>query len=162
MISIHFQGKRFSITAFQVCATTTNAEGAEIEQSYEDLQDLLELTPKSRCPFHHRGLDCKSRKSRDTWSNRQVWAWSTEWSIAKANRDLPRECTGHNKHSLPKHRRQLYNRSSPDGQYQNWLIIFFAVKDGEALYIQKKQDEELTVAWIMSSLLPNSDLNWKK
>ena len=78
MISIHFQGKRFSITAFQVCATTTNAEGAEIEQSYEDLQDVLELTPKSRCPFHHRGLECKSGKSRDTWSNRQVWAWSTE------------------------------------------------------------------------------------
>ena len=42
------------------------------------------------------------------------------------------------------------------------LIIFFAAKDGEALYSQQKQDQELTVAQIMSSLLPNSDLNWRK
>ena len=43
-------------------------------------------------------IQCKSRKSRNT---RQVWPWSTEWSRAKANRVLPRECTGHSKHSLP-------------------------------------------------------------
>ena len=42
------------------------------------------------------------------------------------------------------------------------LIIFFAVKDKEALYSQKKQDQELTVAQIMNSLLPNSGLNWRK
>ena len=42
------------------------------------------------------------------------------------------------------------------------LIIFFAAKDGEALYSQQKQDWELTMAQIMNSLLPNSDLNWKK
>ena len=46
-------------------------------------------------------LECKSRKSRDTWSNRQVWPWSTKWSRAKANRVLPREHTGHSKHPLP-------------------------------------------------------------
>ena len=56
---------------------------------------------KKRCPFHHRGLECKSRKSRDTWSNRQVWPWNTKWSRAKANRVLPREHTGHRKHPLP-------------------------------------------------------------
>ena len=42
------------------------------------------------------------------------------------------------------------------------LIVFFAAKDGEALYSQQKQDRELTVAQIMSSLLPNSDLSWRK
>ena len=42
------------------------------------------------------------------------------------------------------------------------LIILFAAKDGEVLYSQEKQDQELTVAQIMSSLLPNSDLNWRK
>ena len=42
------------------------------------------------------------------------------------------------------------------------LIIFIAAKDGEALYSQQKQDQELTVAQIMNSLLPNSDLNWRK
>ena len=49
-----------------------------IGQFYEDLQDLLEVTHTKNCPFHHRGLKCKSRKSRDTWSNRQVWPWSTK------------------------------------------------------------------------------------
>ena len=43
----------------------------------------------------------QSRKSRDTWSSRQVWPWSIKWSRAKANRALPRECTGHSKHPLP-------------------------------------------------------------
>ena len=42
------------------------------------------------------------------------------------------------------------------------LIIFFAAKDGEALYSQQKQDQELTVAQIMNFLFPNSDLNWRK
>ena len=53
-------------------------------------------TPK-RCPFHYRGLECKSRKSRNIWSKRQIWPWSTEWSRPKA---LPRESTGHSKHPL--------------------------------------------------------------
>ena len=69
MISVCFQGKPFNITVIQVYAPTTNAKEVEVEQFYEDLQDLLELTPKKRCPFHHSGLECKSRKSRDTWSN---------------------------------------------------------------------------------------------
>ena len=68
---------------------------------YDDLQDLLELTPKKRCPFHQRRLECKSRKSRHTWKNRQIWPWNTEWSRAKANRVLPRKCTGHSKHPPP-------------------------------------------------------------
>ena len=56
---------------------------------------------QKRCPFHYRGLECKSRKSRNTWSIRQIWPWSTEWSRAKANRVLPRERTGHSKYPLP-------------------------------------------------------------
>ena len=45
---------------------------------------------QKRCPFHYRGLECKSRKSRNTWSNRQIWPWNAEWSRAKTNRVLPR------------------------------------------------------------------------
>ena len=56
---------------------------------------------QKRCPFHYRGLECKSRKSRNTWSNRQIWPWNEEWSRAKTNRVLPRKCTGHSKHRLP-------------------------------------------------------------
>ena len=76
VISVRLQGKPFNITGIQVYAPTTNAKEAEVEQFYDDLQDLLELTPKKRCHFHHRGLEYKSKKSRDTWSNRQVWPWS--------------------------------------------------------------------------------------
>ena len=66
MISLHFQGKPFNITVIKVYAPTSNAEEAEVEWVYEDLQDLLELTSKKRCSFHYRGLECKSRKSRGT------------------------------------------------------------------------------------------------
>ena len=99
--SVCFQGKPFNITVIQVCALTSNAEETEVEQFYENLQDLLELTPKKRCPFHYMGLECKSRKPRDTWSNRQIWPWSTKRSRSKANRVLPREYTSHSKHPLP-------------------------------------------------------------
>ena len=77
MVSVCFQGKPFNITVIQAYApTNSNAEEAEVERFYEDLQDL-ELTPKKDALFI-RGLECKSRKSRDTWSNREVWHWSTE------------------------------------------------------------------------------------
>ena len=77
MISVHFQGKPFNITVIQAYASASNAEEAELEQFYEDLQDLLELTPKKDVLFIYRGLECKSRKSRNTWNNRQIWPWST-------------------------------------------------------------------------------------
>ena len=101
MISVHFQGKPFNITVIQVYAPSRNTEEAEVERFYEDLQDLLELTPKKRCPFHNKGLECKSRKSRNIWGNRKIWPWNTEWSRAKANRVLPRKHTCHSKHPLP-------------------------------------------------------------
>ena len=99
MISVRFQGKPFNITVIQVYAPTSNAEEAEVERLYEDLQDLLEQPKKMS--FHYRELECKSRKSRKTWSNRQIWPWNIERSKAKANRALPRKCTGHSKHCLP-------------------------------------------------------------
>ena len=78
MTFVHFQSKPFNITVIQVSAPTSNAEEADTEWFYEDLQDLLELTPKKRCLFHYKGLVCKSRKSSNTGSNRQIWPWSTE------------------------------------------------------------------------------------
>ena len=101
MISVRFWGKSFNTTVIQVYATTTNVKEDEVYWFYEDLQDLLELRPKKDVLFHHRGLECKSRKSRDTWSSRQVWLGSTKWSRAKANRVLLKESTGHSKHPLP-------------------------------------------------------------
>ena len=80
MISVHFQGKpwkRINIMVIQIYASTSNAEEIEVEQFYEDPHALLELTTK-KMSFHNRELECKSRKSRNTWSNRQIWPWSIE------------------------------------------------------------------------------------
>ena len=77
MSSVRFQGKPFNVILIQVCAPISNAEEAEVEWFYENLQDLLELTPKEMS-FHYRGLECKSRKSNNTWNNRQIWPWNTE------------------------------------------------------------------------------------
>ena len=77
MISVCLEAKRFNLTVIQLCATTSNAEEAEVEWFYEDQQDLLELTPKKDVLFIIE-LECKSRKSRNTWSNRQIWPWNTE------------------------------------------------------------------------------------
>ena len=72
MISVRFQGKSFNNTVIQVYALTSNAEEAEGEQFYEDLQDLLELTPPKDVLFIIGDWNAKVG-SQDTRSNRQVW-----------------------------------------------------------------------------------------
>ena len=57
MISVRFQGKPFNITVIQIFPPITYADEAEVELFYEDLQDVLELTPQKRCLFHYRGLE---------------------------------------------------------------------------------------------------------
>ena len=69
-----------------------------------------------------------------------------------------KERTGHSKH-LPTKQEKTLHMDITRWSTQIRLIIFFAAKDGEAVYSQQKQDQELTVPRIMSSLLPNSDLN---
>ena len=71
---------------------------------------------QKRCPFHYRGLKCKSRKSRDTWSNRQIWPWSTKQSRSKANSVAKRM---HRSQQTPSNTREDYTWTSPDGQYRN-------------------------------------------
>ena len=68
MISARFQGKPFNITVIQIYSLTGNAKEAKYEGFYEDLQDLLELTPKKDVLFIIGDLECKSRKSRNIWS----------------------------------------------------------------------------------------------
>ena len=76
---------------------------------------------QKKCPFHYRGLECKSRKSRDIWSNRQIWPQSTKQSRAKANKVFPRESTGHSKRPLLTTWDDSTTWTSPDGQYQNQI-----------------------------------------
>ena len=95
----------------------SNAKEAEVEWFYKDLQDLLELTPQKGCPFYYKGLECKSRKSRNTCSNRQILPWSKEWSRAKANRFCQDNTLVIANTLFQQHKRRLHTWTSPDGQH---------------------------------------------
>src|SRR5574341_636225 len=159
MISVHFQGKLFNITVIQVYAPTSNTEEAEVERFYEDLQDLLELTPKKDVLFIIGDWNAKvgSQETPGVTGKFGLGIWN-EAGQRLINRVLPRKCTGHNKHPLPTTQEKTLYMNITRRSTEIRLIIFFAAKDGEALYSQQKQDWELTVAQIMNSLLPNSDL----
>ena len=141
----------------------SNAEEAEIDRFYEDLQDLLKLTPQKKCPFHYRGLECKSRKSRYTWSNRQIWPWRTEWMGQRLiefyqENALVIANTLFQQHKEKTLHMDITRWSTPKS---DWLYSLQPTM--EKLYtVSKNKALELTVAQIMNSLLPNSDLNWRK
>ena len=100
MISVHFQGKPFNITVIQVYTPTSNAEEAEVEWFYEELQNLLELTPQEDVLFIIGDLNVKVG-SQEIARVTGEFGLSTKQSRSKANRVLPRKCTGHSKHPLP-------------------------------------------------------------
>ena len=113
--------------------------------------------------FSSQGIGMQNKKSSITWSNRQIWHWSTKWSRSKAIRVFPRECTGHNTHPLlTTHEKTLHMDINQMVNTEIRLIIFFAAKDGEALYSQQKEDQQLSLAQVINSLLSNSNLNWIK
>ena len=150
MISIHFQGKPFNITVIQVYAPTNNAEEAEIEWFYEDVQDLQELTLKKDVLFIIGDWNTKV-------GSQEIPRITGKFGLGVQKE--ARECTGHSKHPLPTTKRRLYTWTSPYSQHRNQIDYILCVKDGDVLYSQQKQDRELTVAQIMNSLLPNSDFN---
>ena len=78
MFSVYFQGKPHNITVIQFYAPNNYPEEAEVERFYEDLHELLELMSPKDVLFIYRGLECKSGKSRNTLSNRQIWLWRTK------------------------------------------------------------------------------------
>ena len=158
MISIHFQGRTFNITVIQVYAPTSNTEKAEVEQFYEDLQDILELIPKKDVLFIIGDWNAKvgSQKTPGVTGKFGLGIWN------EAGQTLIEFCQENvlviANTLFQQHRRRLYTWHHQMVNTKIRLIIFFAAKDGEALYSQQKQDQELTVAEIMNSLLPNSDL----
>ena len=98
MISVHFQGKPFNNTVIQVYATITNAKEAEVEWFYEDLHDLLELTPPKGVHFIIGYWNAKvgSQETPGVTGKFGLGIWNDT-----GQRLLPRECTGHSKHPLP-------------------------------------------------------------
>ena len=96
-------------------------------------------------------------KSIVTWTNKQIWTWSIDGQrLTEVSKEKALVIA--NK-VFQQHKRRLYTWTSPNGQYQNQIDYIQSAKFGEALYSQQKQDLELTVAQIMNSLLPNSNLN---
>ena len=100
MISVCFQGKPFNITIIQVYALTSNTEEAEVERFYEDLQDLLELTPKKDVLFLIGDWSAKVR-SQETPGVTGKFGLGIQNETGQRLIELPRECTGHSKHPLP-------------------------------------------------------------
>ena len=107
MISVRFQGKPFNITVIQVYAPTSNAEEAEVERFYEDLQDLLDLTPPKDVLFIIWNWNAKvgSQETPGVTGKFGLGMWNEAGQrlieFGKTNRVLPRKCTGHSKHPLP-------------------------------------------------------------
>ena len=100
MISVCLQGKPFNMTVIQVYAPTSNTEEAEVEQFYEDLQDLLELTPKKDVLFILRDWNAKVG-SQETPGVTGKFGLGMRNEAGQRLRVLPRKCTGHSKHPLP-------------------------------------------------------------
>ena len=121
MTSVCFQGKPLNITVIQVYAPTSNAEEAEVEWFYEDLQDLLELTPKNDILFIIGDWNAKVGSHRRSRSNRRIWPWSTEWGKAKADRVFQENALIIANTFFQQHKRRLYTWTSPDGQHRNQI-----------------------------------------
>ena len=136
MISVHFQDKPFNITVIQVCALTSNAEEAEVEQLYEDLQDLLELTPKKDVFFIIGDWNAKVG-SQETPGVTGKFGLGVQNEAEQRLIEFCQALVIANT-LFQQHKRQLYIWTSPDDQYEVRWIIFFEAKDEEALYSQQK------------------------
>ena len=99
MISVHFQGKPFNIRVIQVYALTSNAEEAEVEWFYEDLQDLLELTPKKDVLFIIANWNPKVG-SQETSGVTGKFGLGVQNEAGKRLTEFTRQCTGHSRHPL--------------------------------------------------------------
>ena len=162
MISVCFQGKPFNVTVIQVYVPTTNAKEADVEWFYEDLYDPLELTPKRDVLFIIGNQNAKVGSQ----EIQAVTGVTGNFGFGVQNEAEQRltEFFQENALIITNTLFQQHKRNSTHGHHQMInteirLIIFFAAKDGEALYSQQKQDQKLTVAQIINSLLSNSDLN---
>ena len=162
MISVHFQGKPFSITVIQGYAPTSNAEEAEVEWFYEDLQDLLELIPKTDVLFIIGDWNAKV-------GSQGIPGVTGEFGLGVQNEAGQRLTEFCQENALviantlfQQHERWLYMWTSPDSQYWNQIDYILCSQRWRSFIQSAKTRPEGTVAQIMHSLLPNSGLNWKK
>ena len=122
------------------CVSTSNAEEAEVERFFADLQDLLELTPKKDVLFIIGDWNAKVG-SQEILGVPGTFGLEVQNEAGQRLTVLTRECTGHSKHPLPTTQEQTLHMDITEMvNTEIRLIIFFASKDGEALYSQQKQD----------------------
>ena len=130
MISVRFQGKPFNITVIQAYAPTSNAEEAEVEWFYEDLQDVLELTPKKDVLFIIGDWNAKveSQKQKKKIESQETPGVTGKFGLGiwnKAGQRLIEFCQENTlviaNTLFQQHKRQLYTWTSPDGQHQNQI-----------------------------------------
>ena len=139
MISVRFQGKPFNITVIQVYAPTSNAEEAEVEQFYEDLQDLLELTLQKDVLFIIGDWNVKLG-SQETSGVTGNFGLGVQNEAGHRQIEFCQENTLVKTNTLfQQHKRRLYTWTSPDDQHQNQISYILAAKDGEALYSQQNK-----------------------
>ena len=160
MISVRFQGKPFNITVIQVNAPTSNAEEAEFERFYEDLQDLLELTPQKYVLFIIGDWNAKveSQETPGVTGKFGLGIWNEAGQKLFLIEFCQENALAITNTLFQQHKSRLYTWTSPKGQHGNQIDYIVCNQDGEMLYSQQKQDQELSVAQIMNSLWPNSDL----
>ena len=127
----------------------------KLNGSYEDLQDLLELTPQKDVLFIIGDWNAKVGSQETPGVTGKLGLGMQNEAGQRLIEFCQENALGIANTLFQQHKRRLYTWTSPDGQHRNQMIIFSAAKDGEALYSQQKQDWELTVAQIMNSLLPN-------
>jgi len=121
MISVHFQGKPCNITVIQVYAPTSNAEEAEVEQFYEDQQDLLELTPPKYVLFIIGDWNAKV-ESQETPGVTGKFGPGVQNEVGQRLTEFCQENPLVTANTLfQRHKRRLYTWTSPDAQYQNQI-----------------------------------------
>ena len=159
MISVRLQGKPFNIMVIQVYAPTSNAGEAEVERFYEDLQDLLELTPKKDVFFITGDWNAKVG-SQETPGVTGKFGLGMQNEAGQRLIEFCQENAQVTANTLfQQHKRRLYTWTSPDGQHQNQIDYILCSQRWRSSIQSTKRRPGLTVAQIMNSLLPNSDSN---
>ena len=127
MISVHFQGKPFNITVIQVYALTSNADEADIEWFYEDLQDLLKLAPQKDVLFTI-GDRMPNWKSSNTWSNRKMGLGIQNESGQRLIEFCQENTVVITNTLSQQHKRRLYTWTLLDGQYRNQIDYILCIQ----------------------------------
>ena len=162
MISVRLQGKPLNITVIQAYAPTSNAEEAEVERFYEDLQDFLELTPKKDVLFiigdwkskvgsqETPGVTGKFGLGVQNEARKRLIEFCQENTLVIANTFFQQD------------KRRLYTWTSPDGQHQNQTDYILCSQRWRSSVQSAKTRPGTDCASDHELLMPNSDLNWRK